>query len=156
MYTRTESAKTVALKRSPHLRPQHPSPAGASTTRYAYMTVCTYFFAVPPSPPVATVSDTAPLLQTDPSPRDAAMLKAAPAKELQEKWEHEDEWYSKAVQYWDKQEASVDGVLGGFGFVSAPDINDSFSVLKKVSHRSHHNEGGLGGFGLGSGPTSHD
>lgn len=61
------------------------------------------------------------------------MLKA-PAKELADKWEQQEEWYSKAVQYWDKQEASVDGVLGGFGFVSAPDIADSLALLKKVGH----------------------
>lgn len=61
------------------------------------------------------------------------MKKAAP--ELEEIWEQQDEWYSKAVQYWDKQEASVEGVLGGFGFVSEPDIADSLSLLLRVSHR---------------------
>ena len=63
------------------------------------------------------------------------MKKAAP--ELEEIWEQQDEWYSKAVQYWDKQEASVEGVLGGFGFVSEPDIADSLSLLLRVSHRSY-------------------
>ena len=58
------------------------------------------------------------------------MMKAAP--ELAEKWEQQEEWYSKAVTYWDKQEATVDGVLGGFGFVSGPDIEDSLRCLKKV------------------------
>lgn len=26
-----------------------------------------------------------------------------------------DGWYGKAIEYWEKQPASVDGVLGGFG-----------------------------------------
>ena len=63
------------------------------------------------------------------------MKKAAP--ELEEIWEQQDEWYSKAVQYWDKQEASVEGVLGGFGCVSEPDIADSLSLLLRVRHRFH-------------------
>lgn len=41
-------------------------------------------------------------------------------------------WYNKAVQYWDKQEASYDGVLGGFGFVSEADVHDSEQFLHKV------------------------
>lgn len=63
---------------------------------------------------------------------EVGMKKAAP--ELVEIWEEQEEWYSKAVQYWDKQEASVEGVLGGFGFVSEPDIADSLSLLLRVSH----------------------
>ena len=41
-------------------------------------------------------------------------------------------WYKKAVSYWDQQEASYDGVLGGFGFVSDIDIRDSQQLLLKV------------------------
>ena len=41
-------------------------------------------------------------------------------------------WYNKAVQYWDKQEASYNGVLGGFGFVSEADVHDSEQFLHKV------------------------
>jgi len=37
-----------------------------------------------------------------------------------------------AVQYWDRQEASVDGVLGGFGHVSDADIDGSRRFLLKV------------------------
>lgn len=37
------------------------------------------------------------------------------------------------MQYWDEQEASYNGVLGGFGFVSDVDVKDSRAVLLKVS-----------------------
>jgi protein N-terminal methyltransferase len=36
------------------------------------------------------------------------------------------------VNYWDRQEASYDGVLGGFGFVSDYDIMDSKALLQRV------------------------
>jgi len=36
------------------------------------------------------------------------------------------------LQYWDRQEASVDGVLGGFGHVSDADIDGSRRFLLKV------------------------
>lgn len=42
-------------------------------------------------------------------------------------------WYSKAVAYWDSQEASVNGVLGGYGHVSDDDITESRKFLFKVS-----------------------
>lgn len=48
-----------------------------------------------------------------------------------EKGSH-DSWYKGAVEYWDKQEASYNGVLGGFECVSDPDINDSRQLLTKV------------------------
>ena len=38
----------------------------------------------------------------------------------------------KAVSYWDGQEPSYNGVLGGFGFVSDMDVNDSRQLLEKV------------------------
>jgi len=41
-------------------------------------------------------------------------------------------WYKAAVDYWDAQEASVNGVLGGYGFVSAIDVRDSRSFLLKA------------------------
>lgn len=46
---------------------------------------------------------------------------------------HKD-WYQGAVQYWDQQEASYDGVLGGFGYVSDYDISDSRALLQRVSN----------------------
>ena len=41
-------------------------------------------------------------------------------------------WYKKAVAYWDSQEASVNGVLGGYGHVSDDDITESQKFLQKV------------------------
>ena len=41
-------------------------------------------------------------------------------------------WYTSAVQYWDAQAATDDGVLGGYGFVSDADVRDSLAFLKKV------------------------
>ncbi|PNH10656.1 Alpha N-terminal protein methyltransferase 1, partial [Tetrabaena socialis] len=40
-------------------------------------------------------------------------------------------WYNKAVSYWDKQEASYNGVLGGYGYTSDLDIRDSRALLLK-------------------------
>jgi len=41
-------------------------------------------------------------------------------------------WYKKAVEYWDQQEASCNGVLGGFGHLTDVDIRDSRIVLMKA------------------------
>lgn len=41
-------------------------------------------------------------------------------------------WYKKAVSYWDQQEPSYNGVLGGFGYVSDIDVRDSRQLLEKV------------------------
>jgi AdoMet dependent proline di-methyltransferase len=40
------------------------------------------------------------------------------------------------VEYWDKQAASYDGVLGGYGHVSETDIKDSDMVLQRVGSRA--------------------
>lgn len=47
-------------------------------------------------------------------------------------------WYNKAVSYWDTQEASVNGVLGGYGHVSDDDIIESRKFLFKVSRFQYH------------------
>lgn len=44
----------------------------------------------------------------------------------------DEKWYKHAVEYWDQQEASYNGVLGGYGFVSDVDLRDSQTVLLKV------------------------
>ena len=44
----------------------------------------------------------------------------------------QERWYNKAVAYWDSQEASVNGVLGGYGHVSDDDITESRKFLFKV------------------------
>lgn len=41
-------------------------------------------------------------------------------------------WYQKAVSYWDHQDASYDGVLGGHAYVSDIDVRDSRQLLEKV------------------------
>ncbi len=38
----------------------------------------------------------------------------------------------QAVDYWDQQEASVNGVLGGYGHLSVTDVRDSRAFLCKV------------------------
>ncbi|KAI3434454.1 hypothetical protein D9Q98_002531 [Chlorella vulgaris] len=42
------------------------------------------------------------------------------------------QWYTAAVDYWDRQEASVDGVLGGYGHLTSYDVRDSRAFLKKA------------------------
>jgi AdoMet dependent proline di-methyltransferase len=44
----------------------------------------------------------------------------------------ENSWYRPAVEYWDRQEASYNGVLGGYGYVSDADISESTAFLKKA------------------------
>jgi protein N-terminal methyltransferase len=63
-------------------------------------------------------------------------------KELGEDGTHT-AWYSKAVEYWDKQEASYNGVLGGYGCVSSIDIRDSKALLLKVCKRFYLSSLGL-------------
>ncbi|KAL3616795.1 hypothetical protein CASFOL_039189 [Castilleja foliolosa] len=42
-------------------------------------------------------------------------------------------WYSQGVGYWEKGvEATVDGVLGGYGHVNKPDIEGSEAFLKSI------------------------
>jgi protein N-terminal methyltransferase len=40
--------------------------------------------------------------------------------------------YDQAVEYWDRQPATADGVLGGFGFVSDADLRDSEELLERA------------------------
>lgn len=47
-------------------------------------------------------------------------------------------WYNKAVAYWDSQEASVNGVLGGYGHVSDDDITESRKFLYKALGKTGH------------------
>lgn len=49
--------------------------------------------------------------------------------ELQREWERKEQWYARAVNYWDQQAATVDGVLGGYGHVSPADIRESERFL---------------------------
>lgn len=62
-----------------------------------------------------------------------AMSRPAPRKKSKAS---EDEstpvWYEAAVQYWDNQAPTDDGVLGGYGFVSDIDVRDSRIFLNKA------------------------
>lgn len=60
------------------------------------------------------------------------------------------QWYEGAVAYWDAQEASYDGVLGGFGFVSDSDISDSRALLQRVRLWGEGHSTGRGGRGSGA------
>lgn len=42
------------------------------------------------------------------------------------------EWYNKGVGFWEKVEASVDGVLGGYGHVNGRDVKDSNEFLVDI------------------------
>lgn len=41
-------------------------------------------------------------------------------------------FYNDAAKYWEKIPATVDGMLGGFGFISNTDIKDSNVFLKSL------------------------
>ncbi|KAG8385173.1 hypothetical protein BUALT_Bualt03G0014400 [Buddleja alternifolia] len=42
------------------------------------------------------------------------------------------QWYSQGVGYWQGVEATVNGVLGGYGHVNGPDIKDSEAFLNSI------------------------
>ncbi|KAH7673703.1 Alpha-N-methyltransferase NTM1 protein [Dioscorea alata] len=42
------------------------------------------------------------------------------------------DWYRKGIAYWQGVEASVDGVLGGYGCVNEPDVKGSEGFLKPL------------------------
>mmetsp|Transcript_20749 Transcript_20749/g.50349 ORF Transcript_20749/g.50349 Transcript_20749/m.50349 type:complete len:257 (-) Transcript_20749:253-1023(-) len=46
-------------------------------------------------------------------------------------------WYGKAVHYWDGVDATVDGVLGGFGHVSGVDLKESQEFLTSLKNDGH-------------------
>ncbi|KAK4348130.1 hypothetical protein RND71_034469 [Anisodus tanguticus] len=55
------------------------------------------------------------------------------------------QWYNKGINYWEGVEATVDGVLGGYGHVNAPDIKASEDFLNTIlaerfpdAGRGHH------------------
>uniref|UniRef100_A0A0G4FQ34 Alpha N-terminal protein methyltransferase 1 n=1 Tax=Chromera velia CCMP2878 TaxID=1169474 RepID=A0A0G4FQ34_9ALVE len=53
-------------------------------------------------------------------------------EELGEKGEKRTEWYKKAEDYWENQEVSVNGVLGGYEVVSHTDIAASSDFLNAL------------------------
>lgn len=44
-----------------------------------------------------------------------------------------EEWYQKAIDYWHKQPSTVNGVLGGFGQTSGPDLRESKRLLQLLA-----------------------
>ncbi|XP_069149385.1 alpha N-terminal protein methyltransferase 1 isoform X2 [Solanum lycopersicum] len=42
------------------------------------------------------------------------------------------QWYNKGINYWQGVEATVDGVLGGYGHVNTPDIKASEDFLNSI------------------------
>jgi protein N-terminal methyltransferase len=44
-------------------------------------------------------------------------------------------WYDKSTQYWAKIDATVGGVLGGFGHLSGVDVKESAAFVKRVMPR---------------------
>lgn len=44
-------------------------------------------------------------------------------------------WYGKAIAYWEKTPATVDGVLGGFQSVHDPDIQESRAFIESLPDR---------------------
>ncbi|EAR97899.2 AdoMet-dependent proline di-methyltransferase (macronuclear) [Tetrahymena thermophila SB210] len=62
-----------------------------------------------------------------------------------------DNWYSKQAQYWEKTEATVEGVLGGFGKLHKPDITDSRKLLELLHDKYDLNYGRVIDCGAGMG-----
>ncbi|XP_068905223.1 N-terminal Xaa-Pro-Lys N-methyltransferase 1-B [Tenebrio molitor] len=46
--------------------------------------------------------------------------------------ENEEKFYTDAIHYWSSIPATIDGMLGGFGFISQTDIRDSKLLLKQL------------------------
>ena len=46
--------------------------------------------------------------------------------------EKENEFYSDAAKYWEKIPPTVNGMLGGFGFISKTDVEGSSIFLKSL------------------------
>ena len=44
------------------------------------------------------------------------------------------EWYGSAAKYWEGVDATIDGVLGGFGHLTEVDIRDSHKFLECLPH----------------------
>eukprot|EP00164_Ancoracysta_twista_P009181 GFYU01013511.1.p1 GENE.GFYU01013511.1~~GFYU01013511.1.p1 ORF type:complete len:257 (-),score=53.98 GFYU01013511.1:245-1015(-) len=46
--------------------------------------------------------------------------------------ESEKGWYGKGYKYWETIDATVDGVLGGYGYISDTDIDGSLTFLREM------------------------
>ena len=54
---------------------------------------------------------------------------------LDQVWEGQEAWYNKAMEYWSNQDASINGVLGGFGDLHPTDLAGSELFLNQVSQQ---------------------
>lgn len=52
---------------------------------------------------------------------------------LEQVWEGHESWYNKAMEYWSSQDASINGVLGGFGDLHPTDLAGTELFLNQVS-----------------------
>lgn len=66
--------------------------------------------------------------------------------------ESRQEWYKQGVEYWTKTDATVDGVLGGFGSISDIDIRGSREFLKALPKLNF--KGNVADCGAGIGRTT--
>ena len=57
--------------------------------------------------------------------------------ELWESHPEESTWYTKAMEYWSSQDASINGVLGGFGDLHPADLAGSELFLNQVAQQYH-------------------
>jgi len=53
-------------------------------------------------------------------------------KATETKRKYRTSFYGNAAEYWSSIPATVDGVLGGFGFISQTDIKGSLSFLRQL------------------------
>jgi hypothetical protein len=65
------------------------------------------------------------------SAKEMWRLEAGEGDQTAEKQKKE-EWYRNGVSYWESVEASVNGVLGGYGHVSSVDIAESEAFLRET------------------------
>jgi protein N-terminal methyltransferase len=55
--------------------------------------------------------------------------------EVRKMWKKPSEWYAVGRDYWERQEASDDGVLGGFGRLNSTDVSGSRKFMEIVEKK---------------------
>lgn len=63
-------------------------------------------------------------------------------------------WYGSAIEYWNAVPATVDGVLGGFGSVSATDLSDSARFLDALADAGYNTSAKDAAKGKAQAPSS--
>jgi protein N-terminal methyltransferase len=63
-------------------------------------------------------------------------------------------WYGSAIEYWNAVPATVDGVLGGFGSVSATDLSDSARFLDALADAGYNTRAEEASKGKAQAPSS--